>query len=173
MNTAMTSFDIALLVLRLSIGVTMAIHGYGKLFLGGGIAGTSKWFTSLGMRPPTFHAWLAAITELAAGLALAAGLLTPLASAAFVALMLVAAWTVPRKKGFLITSGGWEYTFVLAVAAISIAITGPGRMSLDSVIFGSALPEGLPGLFISIGVGGAAGVGLLAACYRPPKNQPA
>lgn len=40
--------------------------------------------------------------------------------------MLVAAWTVHRKKGFLITSGGWEYTFVLAAAATSIAIMGPG-----------------------------------------------
>jgi putative oxidoreductase len=169
----MTSFDIALLVLRLGIGITMTVHGYGKLFLGGRIAGTSKWFTSLGMRPPTFHAWLAAITEIAAGLALSAGFLTPLASAAFVALMLVAAWTVHRKKGFLITSGGWEYTFVLAVAAISIAIMGPGQVSLDWLIFGSPLLEGLPGLFISIGVGGVAGVGLLAACYRPPKSIPA
>ncbi|MBT2523095.1 DoxX family protein [Arthrobacter sp. ISL-28] len=169
----MTSVDIALLVLRLSIGITMAIHGYAKLFLGGRIAGTSKWFTSLGMRPATFHAWLAAITEIAAGLALAAGLLTPFASAAFVALMLVAAWTVHRKKGFLITSGGWEYTFILAVAAISIAIMGPGHLSLDWLIFGAPHLEGLPGLFISIGVGGVAGAGLLTACYRPPKNIPA
>jgi putative oxidoreductase len=169
----LTSFDIALLVLRLGIGITMAVHGYAKLLLGGRISGTSKWFTSLGMRPAAFHAWLAAGTEIAAGLALAAGLLTSLASAAFVALMLVAAWTVHRKKGFLITSGGWEYTFVLAVAAISIAITGPGHLSLDWLIFGSPLLEGLPGLLISVGVGGVAGVGLLAACYRPPKDIPA
>jgi putative oxidoreductase len=169
----MSSFDIALLVLRLSIGITMAIHGYSKLFLGGRIAGTSKWFTCLGMRPATFHAWLAAITEIAAGIALAAGLLTPLASAAFVALMLVVAWTLHRKNGFLITSGGWEYTFVLAAAATSIAIMGPGHMSLDWMIFGAPLVQGLPGLFISMGIGGIAGAGLLAACYRPPKNIPA
>lgn len=74
----MSSFDIALLVLRLSIGITMAIHGYSRLLLGGRIAGTCKWFTSLGMRRATFHAWLAAITKIAAGIALASGLLTPL-----------------------------------------------------------------------------------------------
>lgn len=120
------------------------------------------------MRQATFHAWLVAITEIAAGIALAAGLLTPLASAAFVALMLVAAWTVPRKNGVLMTSGGWEYTFVFAAATTPIAITGPGHMSLDWMVFGAPLFQGLLGLFIwkvvegpRPGVKAAAGIGLV------------
>ncbi|BCW73592.1 hypothetical protein NicSoilB8_46360 (plasmid) [Arthrobacter sp. NicSoilB8] len=90
--------------------------------MGGRMQGTSNWFNSLGLRPSAFHAWLAAVTEVTAGLAFAAGLLTAFASAAFVALVLVAAWTVHRHKGFFIVSGGWEYTLVLGIGAIATAV---------------------------------------------------
>ena len=89
----MTAFSVGLLILRVVLGLTMAAHGYNKFFGSGGIAGTAGWFDSIGMRPGALHARLAATTEIAAGLLLAVGLFTPLAAAAFVALMLVAAWT--------------------------------------------------------------------------------
>ncbi len=54
-----------------------------------------------------------------------------LAALAFVALMVVAGWTVHRSSGFFIVSGGWEYNFVLAVVAVGVATIGPGEYSLD------------------------------------------
>jgi putative oxidoreductase len=48
--------------------------------------------------------------------------------------MLVAAITVHIKKGFFITSGGFEYTLVLGVAALTLAFTGPGSLSLDALL---------------------------------------
>ena len=79
------------------------------------------------MKPGTFHARVAATTEMAAGLGLAVGLFTPVPAAGFVALMLVAAWTVHRHNGFFIVKEGWEYNLVLAVAAVAVA--GSGRVA--------------------------------------------
>lgn len=167
----MTNLDAALLLLRVVLGLTMAAHGYSKLFMGGRIQGTSKWFSGLGMRPGAFHAWLAAITEIAAGLAFAAGLLTPFASAAFVALMLVAAWTVHRRKGFFIVGGGWEYTLILAAGAVATAVAGAGRISLDWLLFNGNLLEGWPGLLLAALGGTVAAIALLALFYRPSESQ--
>ena len=166
------AYDTALLVLRVCLGLTMAAHGYNKFFGGGRIPGTAKWFESIGMKPGTLHARIAATTEMSAGLGLAVGLLTPIPAAGFVALMLVAAWTVHRPNGFFIVKEGWEYNLVLAVSAVAVATLGPGRFSLDYLIFGPDNPlDGWTGLLISAGLGLAGGIGQLVLFYRPP--QPA
>ena len=103
------------------LGLTMAAHGYNKFFGPGGLAGTAGWFDSMGMKPGMFHARVAATTEMAAGIGLAVGLLTPVPAAGFVALMFVAAWTVHRQNGFFIVKEGWEYNLILAVAAVAVA----------------------------------------------------
>ncbi|WP_343577037.1 DoxX family protein [Mycobacterium sp.] len=166
------AYDVGLLILRLVLGLTLAAHGYNKFFSGGRIPGTAGWFESIGMKYGTFQAVVAATTEIAAGLGLAAGLLTPIPAAGFVALMLVAAWTVHRHNGFFIVKEGWEYNLILAVTAVTIATTGPGRLSLDYEIFGDQLfHPGWHGLFGSLllGIGGA--LGQLALFYRPPVRQ--
>jgi putative oxidoreductase len=58
----------------------MLAHGYNHAFGGGRIAGTTRWFTSIGMRPAWVHAWVATLTELGCGALLLVGLLTPLAA---------------------------------------------------------------------------------------------
>ena len=100
------AYDTGLLILRVCLGLTMAAHGYNKFFGGGRIPGTAKWFESIGMKPGMLHARIAATTEMAAGLGLAVGLLTPIPAAGFVALMLVAAWTVHRRERVLHRQGG-------------------------------------------------------------------
>ncbi|WP_067650783.1 DoxX family protein [Nocardia harenae] len=166
----MTAIDAGLALLRVCLGLTMAAHGYGKLFRGGRIPGTARWFDGMGMRPGTVHAWLAAGTEAGAGILFALGLLTPLAAAAFVALMVVAAWTVHREHGFFVAENGWEYNLVLAVGAVAIAVTGAGRISLDWVIFDGNPVTGWTALAVSAGLGLVSGVALLAACYRPART---
>ena len=167
----MTPYDVGLLILRLVLGVTLAAHGYNKFFGGGRIPGTARWFESIGMKPGKFHATVAATTEMAAGLGLAAGLLTPIPAAGFVSLMLVAAWTVHRANGFFIVKEGWEYNLVLAVSAVVVATLGAGRLSLDWVIFGKNWMDGWPGLLISVVLGLAGAIGQLVIFYRPPAKQ--
>ena len=166
----MDAYNFALLLLRVSFGLTMAAHGYAKVFQGGKLAGTAGWFDSMGMKPGKVHARLAAGTEILAGLGLAAGLLTTFSAAGFVALMIVAGWTVHSDNGFFIVKSGWEYNFILAVAAIGFAMLGPGEWSLDDA-FGIAddLDEWV-GLAIAAGGGTLAGIGQLALFYRPPAD---
>jgi len=155
-----------LLLIRVVIGLTLAAHGYNKFFGGGRIPGTARWFDSMGMKPNgRVHAILAASTELGSGLLFAAGLLTPLAAAGFVGLMVVAAYTVHRANGFFIVKSGWEYNLVLAAVPVGVAVTGPGRYSLDHTLGLTFDPWAAFGLSAVVGV--VAGSALLAACYRP------
>jgi putative oxidoreductase len=166
-----TFHDVGVLILRLVLGVTLAAHGYNKFFGGGRIPGTARWFESIGMKPGKFHATVAATTEMAAGLGLAAGFLTPIPAAGFVSLMLVAAWTVHRANGFFIVKEGWEYNLVLAVSAVGVATLGAGKYSLDYLVFGKNWFDGWQGLVISAGLGLVGAIGQLAIFYRPPAKQ--
>jgi putative oxidoreductase len=163
----MNAYDAGLLILRLVLGLTLAAHGYNKFLGGGRIPGTARWFESVGMKPGTFHAIVAASTEMSAGLGLAAGLLTPIPAAGFVSLMLVAGWTVHRSHGFFIFKEGWEYVMVLAVSAVAVATVGAGRLSLDWLIFGHNWLDGWNGLLLSVLLGLAGAIGQLLIFYRP------
>ena len=165
----MNAYDVGLLILRVCLGLTLAAHGLNKFFGGGRIPGTGAWFESIGMKPGKVHALIAATAETTAGLGLAVGLLTPIPAAGFVALMVVAAWTVHRPNGFFIVKEGWEYNLVLAVGAVAIATTGPGKWSLDYLIFGAKDPlTGWTGMAIAVVLGLAGAAGQLLIFYRPP-----
>ena len=43
------------LMLRLAVGPTMFAHGYNKVFGGGGLEGTERWFHGIGFRPAAVH----------------------------------------------------------------------------------------------------------------------
>ncbi|HEY6423450.1 MAG TPA: DoxX family protein, partial [Pseudonocardiaceae bacterium] len=127
----MTALDIAVVLLRLAVGLTMVAHGYNHLWGGGGLAGTARWFGSVGLRPPKLHAVLSGAGELAAGSALVIGLLTPLAAAFVLGTMVIAGITVHRRNGFFVFKEGYEYVLMIAVIAVAVAILGPGKYSFD------------------------------------------
>ncbi len=166
----MTEFDLALTILRVATGITMAAHGANKIK--GGLDGVAGWFDSMGMRPGKMHARFAAFGEVLAGLFLAAGLLTSFACLGFVGLMTVAAVTVHIEKGFFILDEGWEYVFILGVIAVAIALLGPGGWSLDRALGIDDDLDGFVGLAIAAGGGLLAAGGLLGVFYRPPKSEP-
>ena len=56
--------NLALLAFRCAVGAVFLAHGYNHLFRGGKVAGTARWFESLGMRPGKLHALLASWTEI-------------------------------------------------------------------------------------------------------------
>lgn len=147
--------DPALLVLRLAVGLTFSAHGAQKLFgaFGGhGIQGTGGFFEQIGLRPGRIHAWAAGLAEFLGGLAIALGLVTPIAAAALIGVMTAAVLTVHLKNGFFNTSQGYEYNLVLAATLFALSGVGAGAWSLDN-----ALDIDLTGIAWALG---ALGVGL-------------
>lgn len=157
-----TAVDVVLLIFRTTLGVMIFLHGYNHLFGGGGVEGTTRWFASLGFRPARVHALMSGTVELAIGVSLVAGLLTPVASAAVVGIMVVAGVAAHRPNGFFIFRDGYEYVLVVAVTAVALAAIGPGTWSVDAAI-GLADYEDVtsPGLIGGLGALIAAGGGLL------------
>ncbi len=166
-------YDTALMLLRAALGMMIFVHGYNKAFRGGKLAGTGRWFQSMGMRPGKVHATLAAGTEMGVGVLLVLGLLTQLAAAGLIALMVVAFWTVHRDKGFMITGEGWEYVALIAVMSLVTAILGPGRLSLDNEFEIAHRLDSKTGLGIALLLGVGAGAAQLLLFFRPPKPDPA
>lgn len=161
--------DIAALFLRLVVGGTMIAHGWNHAFGVGRIAGTARWFESIGVRPGRLNAIAATVTELGAGLLLVLGLLSPLAAAGVVGTMLVALITNHRKNGFFIFRPGEGYEYVLMIIVVSCAIgaLGAGRWSVDSLV--GLRADGWAGLGIAGGIGLVAGVATLGAFWRPQR----
>lgn len=162
--------SLGVLVIRVCAGVAMAAHGYQKFFKGGKIAGTAGWFDSMGMRPGKLNAYMAAGTELGAGLLFAVGLLTPFAAMGIVALMFVAGYTVHWQNGFMSVNNGIELNFIYAILAVGVATVGAGQYSVD---YGLELIEDLDGV-TGLLLAGAGGIGAalaqLAVFYRPPAD---
>jgi putative oxidoreductase len=166
------ALNLALLVLRLAVGAVMLAHGLNHIFGGGKIAGTGRWFESLGMRPGPLHAWLASITEVVAGVLLVVGLLTPFATAGVVGVMLVAWITNHRGNGFFIfrPGEGWEYVMTLTALGVALGALGPGEWSLDHAMDLTDL-AGTSGLLIAVLAGGGGAAALLAVFWRPPAGD--
>jgi putative oxidoreductase len=126
-----------LLVFRLVLGLLMAGHGAQKLFgwFGGhGLTGTGGFFEALGFRPGRLFAALAGLGELVSGLLVAVGLLGPIGPALMISVMLVAIVSVHWGHGVFAATNGVELPLLYAVAALALAFTGPGTLSLDAVL---------------------------------------
>jgi putative oxidoreductase len=164
----MDQLNLALLVLRLAFGLSMAAHGYNKLSGPGGLTGTAGWFGSIGMRWPKWQARVAAGTEVGAGLLLAAGLFTPLAAAGLIGLMIVAIAVAHWKNGYFIflPGSGWEYCGAIMAAAFAIGTVGAGEWSLDHAF--DIEWSGWSGAVVALVVGVAGAVLQLGVSYRPP-----
>ncbi|WP_316959399.1 DoxX family protein [Streptomyces sp. TRM68367] len=135
-DRAVNRRDLGLLLLRLGAGGVLAAHGTQKLFGwfgGGGIEGTGQFMESVGYRPGKASATAAGLAETGGGTLLALGLATPAAGAAAAGAMAGAA-AVHTPHGFFNQSGGYEYAATLGLAATGLAVTGPGRFSLDHAL---------------------------------------
>ncbi len=132
-----TTGGYAALALRVPLGLILAAHGSQKLFgwMGGyGLEGTGQWMASIGLEPGYIMALLAGSAEFFGGLALVLGLLTRPAAVAIAFAMLVALFSVHFEHGLFLSNNGYEYVLTLVVAAISLAIQGPGHFAVDSVL---------------------------------------
>lgn len=128
-------------VLRLAVGSVFLAHGAQKLFGvwgGGGIGGTTAFFSQLGLSPALLLAVIVGALEFSGGLLLMAGAFTRVSALALAANMAVAVWKVHLVNGFFLNwnivpgrGHGVEFSLVLLGALIALALGGPGVLSVD------------------------------------------
>jgi putative oxidoreductase len=161
-----TAADVGLLVLRAAPGLVVAERGTNELlgwFGGGKVTADVSYYASLGYSPAKLWAIVSGVTEIGGGLLLALGLLTPLATAAVMGVMLNAVVAGQLPYGFL-RSGG-DLVAAVGLAAIGIACTGPGTISFDR--YRSWLPGKLNSTVFSLVLG--LGLGAVVLIIRALK----
>jgi putative oxidoreductase len=129
--------SVGLLLARLVLGPMMFAHGAQKLFgwFGGhGLAGTGGFFESLGFRPGRAFAAAAGVTEALSGILILLGFLGPMGPALLLSVMIVAAISVHWRHGIFATGNGIEVPLLYATGAVTLALAGPGRFSVDAVL---------------------------------------
>jgi len=137
------TISLALLILRLGVGLTLAGHGAQKLFGWFGGSGLTRLGQSLekqGFKPVWPWIALAIVGEVGGGISVALGFLTPLGAAGILGAMAMATFKSHLKNGFWLNKGGYEYSLVLLIVSITIGLIGPGSFSLDT-LFGITLPQ--------------------------------
>lgn len=126
---------IALLLVRLVMGVAFILHGLPKM------QNPFAWMNAMGMQTavPGFLQAIAAFTEVGGGIALILGLFTTLAAFGIVCQMIGALLLVHFPNGDPFVAQGrssYELALVYLVVAILLIALGPGRWSVDALLFG-------------------------------------
>jgi putative oxidoreductase len=124
-----------LAILRIVLGIAMAIHGWSKL--SGGVEGVAGFFGTLGIPAPGLMAWVVTIVELVGGILLVVGFLTQIAGVLIAIDMLGAILFAYLLRGAPFIENGaitWEREAVFAAAALCLALSGPGAWSVDDVV---------------------------------------
>lgn len=125
----------AVTVLRVILGFLFAAHGWQK-FNEWTIAGTQAAFAQMGVPAANVSAPLIAGLELAGGIALILGVLTRVVAALLAIDMIGALFLVHASAGVFADKGGYELVLLLGAAALALALTGAGRLSVDRAVFG-------------------------------------
>jgi putative oxidoreductase len=126
---------LALVIMRLALGVIMFVHGYQKVFQN--LQSFVHMVGHMGM--PQWLGYVAAFTELLGGLLILAGFFTRPAAFAILVDLIVAIWKVHWHNG--LTGAGSDrpgFEFPLAVVALAFALIffGAGPISIDHVLRG-------------------------------------
>ena len=119
----------ALLIVRAFAGVALMHHGWSK------IQNPFHWMDRAPGAAPAPLQFLAALSEFGGGLALIAGLATPLAAFGVLCTMAVAvARHVSHGDPFVGRNHSWELAGVYLTVALALILSGPGAYSLDAAI---------------------------------------
>ena len=125
-----TQTDLAKLILRLTLGVLVLLHGVAKLR--GGVDPIAGMLAAHGL--PGFLAYGALVGEVLGPLMLIAGFYARIGAALIAINMLFAvALAHMGQLGMLNEQGGWalELQAMFLFTAIALALMGPGRFSVN------------------------------------------
>ena len=103
--------SISLLLIRIMLGITMALHGIQKFM---NLSDTTDFFVSLGL--PSFMPIIIALIEVVGGIFRIIGLLVPLVSLGFIAILGTAIFMLKSTSGFV---NGYELELLLIVMSIA------------------------------------------------------
>ncbi len=120
-----------MLPLRIAVGLVFLMHGGQKFFVFG-LSGTADIMGKLGLPLPVVCAAVVTTVELLGGLAILLGVFARLAGA-LLAFEMVVAILVARLHGGFFAPYGYEFEFTLLAACLTLASTGPGRISLEEI----------------------------------------
>ncbi len=121
--------DIGKLVLRLTLGILLIMHGVAKIL--GGVGGISGMLQNIGL--PGFFAYGVYIGEVLAPLLVILGFYARIGALIVVANMVAALYLAHLDDLFLLgQGGGWklELQGFFLFTALAIALIGPGRFSV-------------------------------------------
>ncbi|HEX9496134.1 MAG TPA: DoxX family protein [Candidatus Limnocylindria bacterium] len=166
--------DLALLVLRVAVGVVIMGHGLlkiGWVGKGGTLTGTAGWFGSIGLKPGMFWASIAVLAEAGGGFLTILGLGGPIGPGIVAADLVVVTLVAHLPKGFWAHEGGWEFPVPVAAGAFAIALIGNGRWSLDALL-GLTYSDQLTLAWLAIMAVGAV-LALVARALFAPKPKAA
>ena len=136
--------SLALLALRVALGIVFVMHGWQKMFVFGH-AGLTGYFQSVGIPFASLNAVIVTAVEFGGGLALLVGVGSRIASGLLAVTMAVALADVHLAGGFFLPSG-IEYVLTLLVVSLAMTVAGPGAYSLDARL----APRGTPGVRPSV-----------------------
>jgi putative oxidoreductase len=119
-----SAIDLALLILRVTVGVIFALHGSRKLFGAFDGPGLAKMVEMMGP-----IGYLVTIGEFFGGLGLIFGFLTRFSAASLIVIMIGAIQMVTGKNGFFLPTG-FEFNAALIGMLLPILIAGPGRFAI-------------------------------------------
>lgn len=122
---------IALLLLRLAMGVIFIHYGYPKLFVHP--RSSVAWFAQHGF--PGYFAYLSGVLELFGGMLLIAGLFTRIAGLLLAIEMAVALWRVHGLLADPLAVQNYQFPLMMGVAALALAAVGAGAISFDQALF--------------------------------------
>jgi len=131
--------DVAALVLRLAAGAIFLPHGWTKVFGQGGVAAFAADLPSYHL--PVFLGYVAAYAELAGSALLIVGLFSRLDAFLLACTMFVAAFVILLPDAlhdsptFFSVMKAIELPLSLLAVTIAILFVGPGRVSIDHLIW--------------------------------------
>lgn len=117
--------NVALLAIRIIVGIIFMAHGSQKMFGAFDGPGLAK---IVGMLGPV--GYLVAIGEFFGGLGLIVGFLSRFSAASIILIMFGAIAMVHGKNGFFNDKSGFEYCLALIGLNAAILIAGPGKFAI-------------------------------------------
>ncbi|MCU1469768.1 MAG: rane protein [Glaciihabitans sp.] len=166
---------LGLLLLRVGVGTILVAHGLQKAFGwwgGQGLAGFRNSLSDMGYQHADVLTYLAAGTQIAAGLLLVLGLFTPVAAAAALAYLLngvLANLAAQHQAGYFafFVPDGNQFQVLMITALAAIILVGPGRYGFDAGRGWARRPFIGSFAALLLGIGGGIAIWVLLNGHNP------
>jgi putative oxidoreductase len=134
---------VLILIARITVSFIMLAHVWQSFFLAGFGSATDQ-FTNFGIPLAIVSTAFTLVVELIGSVLIAVGILVPWAAAGMAFVMYGAIYFVHGTHGVFVKNNGFELVALIAGIVLAIAAFGPGRYSLDHLLFERKRGEQVP-----------------------------